>query len=125
MSLAQNHKEAQARILSSKVQSGTLSQKHSLSDIVKQDALTAAAKVADALATHTSAQVSQAFQNQKEIEAASKRYKRALDKCNAQTRQWISLMSNFHNAIKELGDLEHGARFVMQDVQDICKILSK
>lgn len=69
-------------------------------------------------------EVSEAFVNQKRIDAKIKQLNQNTNTFLNQTQQWISLLENFNTALKELGDVENWSKKIETDMQIVNSTLN-
>ncbi|CAF0706868.1 unnamed protein product [Brachionus calyciflorus] len=64
-------------------------------------------------------EVTEAFINQKKIDAKIKQLNQNTTQFVKQSNQWISLLENFNTALKELGDVENWSKKIESDMRII------
>jgi len=69
-------------------------------------------------------EVSEAFVNQKKIDAKVKQLNQNSTQFVKQSQQWIHLLENFNTALKELGDVENWSKKIETDMQIINTTLN-
>uniref|UniRef100_A0A2K5QXW7 Biogenesis of lysosome-related organelles complex 1 subunit 1 n=1 Tax=Cebus imitator TaxID=2715852 RepID=A0A2K5QXW7_CEBIM len=76
----------------------------------KQEAITAATCLTEALVDHLNVCVAQAYMNQRKLDHEVKTLQVQTAQFAKQTGQWIGMVENFNHAPKEIGDVENWAR---------------
>ena len=61
--------------------------------------------------------VSQAYVNQRKIDAEAKALQARVNRFTQQTHAWLQIADNFNGALKELGDVENWARSIERDMR--------
>lgn len=69
-------------------------------------------------------EVSEAFVNQKKIDAKVKQLNQNTTQFVKQSQQWIHLLENFNTALKELGDVENWSKKIETDMHIINTTLN-
>uniref|UniRef100_UPI00358EF516 biogenesis of lysosome-related organelles complex 1 subunit 1-like n=1 Tax=Myxine glutinosa TaxID=7769 RepID=UPI00358EF516 len=67
--------------------------------------------------------VGRAYQNQRRLDAEAKNLQVQAAQFSKQTAQWLSMVENFNQALKEIGDVENWARSIESDMQTIATAL--
>ncbi|KAG1322895.1 hypothetical protein G6F62_009980 [Rhizopus arrhizus] len=67
--------------------------------------------------------VNDIFGKQKELEQQSRKLATQATRYVAQTQQWLALVDNFNNSLKELGDVKHWAQMMEHDMRTIMSTL--
>jgi len=79
--------------------------------------------VSSALLDSVNNEVSAIFNNQKKLEGEAKALQVATQKFSKQTTQWLTLVENFNNSLKELGDIENWAKTIEKDMRAVVVAL--
>lgn len=69
-------------------------------------------------------EVSEAFVNQKKIDAKVKQLNQNTTQFVKQSQQWMHLLENFNTALKELGDVENWSKKIESDMKIINTTLN-
>ncbi|XP_053231193.1 biogenesis of lysosome-related organelles complex 1 subunit 1 isoform X1 [Podarcis raffonei] len=69
------------------------------------------------------ARVAQAYVNQRKLDHEVKTLQIQAAQFAKQTGQWISMVENFNQALKEIGDVENWARSIEMDMRTIATAL--
>ncbi|RKO87724.1 GCN5-like 1, partial [Blyttiomyces helicus] len=64
--------------------------------------------------------VAQAFNNQRELETDAKALQLAAARYTKQTTQWLALVEDLNESLKELGDVRNWARTIETDMRIVC-----
>ncbi|MGH0148106.1 UNVERIFIED_CONTAM: hypothetical protein FKN15_046331 [Acipenser sinensis] len=67
--------------------------------------------------------VAQAYVNQRKLDHEVKTLQTQAGQFAKQTSQWISMVENFNQALKEIGDVENWARSIEMDMRTIATAL--
>ncbi|KAE8626396.1 hypothetical protein XENTR_v10006616 [Xenopus tropicalis] len=89
----------------------------------RKDAIAAATTLTEALVDHLNVGVAQAYVNQRKLDHEVKTLQTQAAQFAKQTTQWISLVENFNQALKEIGDVENWARSIEKDMRIIATAL--
>jgi len=89
----------------------------------RKEAFTAASAVTHALVDHLNVGVAQAYLNQKRLDAEAKQLHLNATQFAKQTAQWLHLVENFNQALKEIGDAENWAKSIEADMRTISSAL--
>ncbi|CAM9537495.1 biogenesis of lysosome-related organelles complex 1 subunit 1 [Lampetra fluviatilis] len=89
----------------------------------KKEAVAAAMRVADAMVDQLNVGVAQAYQNQRRLDAEAKTLQVQAAQFAKQTVQWLNMVENFNQALKEIGDVENWARSIEMDMRTIATAL--
>ncbi|XP_063964441.1 biogenesis of lysosome-related organelles complex 1 subunit 1-like [Lytechinus pictus] len=89
----------------------------------KKEASTAATAVTRSLVENLNSRVAIAYNNEKKLDAETKQLQANSGQFAKQSMQWLSLVENFNQALKELGDVENWARSIETDMQTIASAL--
>uniref|UniRef100_A0A8C4QQB7 Biogenesis of lysosome-related organelles complex 1 subunit 1 n=1 Tax=Eptatretus burgeri TaxID=7764 RepID=A0A8C4QQB7_EPTBU len=89
----------------------------------RKQAVAAAVKLSDALVDQLNVGVARAYQNQRRLDAEAKNLQVQAAQFAKQTAQWLSVVENFNQALKEIGDVENWARSIEADMQTIATAL--
>ncbi|KFD56028.1 hypothetical protein M514_03152 [Trichuris suis] len=79
----------------------------------------AATSFTDAAVDDLNAPVCVLYVNQKKLDTELKRLERNLSRFHKTTAQWLSLVGNVNNALKEFGDIENWAARIETDSKEI------
>ncbi|KAI9009157.1 biogenesis of lysosome-related organelles complex 1 subunit 1 [Hyaloraphidium curvatum] len=69
--------------------------------------------------------VAQVFKNERDLEADAKRFQAAAAAYHKQCRDWLSLVDQFDNALKELGDVRNWAAVMERDMLQIVTAVER
>ena len=69
--------------------------------------------------------VATVWHNQQQLEAEARQLQEQAQRFNTQTGQWLSTFQSFHQALKELGDVENWARTIEADMAFINSSLEQ
>ncbi|XP_036026080.1 biogenesis of lysosome-related organelles complex 1 subunit 1 isoform X1 [Onychomys torridus] len=89
----------------------------------RQEAITAATCLTEALVDHLNVGVAQAYMNQRKLDHEVKTLQVQAAQFAKQTGQWIGMVENFNQALKEIGDVENWARSIELDMRTIATAL--
>jgi len=89
----------------------------------RKEAVVAASTLTHALVDHLNVRVAQAYLNQKKLDAEAKQLHIHATQFAKQTIQWLHLVENFNQALKELGDVENWAQSIESDMKTISSAL--
>jgi 5,10-methylene-tetrahydrofolate dehydrogenase/methenyl tetrahydrofolate cyclohydrolase len=89
----------------------------------KREAGAAAALLAHALVDHLNTGVAQAYVNQKKLDTETKILQTNVTQFSWQTTQWLKLIEDFNQSLKEIGDLENWSRSIETDMKTISSAL--
>ncbi|KAG8192344.1 hypothetical protein JTE90_002164 [Oedothorax gibbosus] len=89
----------------------------------RKDAVVAASTLTSALVDHLNVGVAQAYLNQKRLDYESKQLHANVTNFAKQTSQWLQLVENFSQVLKEIGDVENWARSIENDMKTISSAL--
>jgi len=64
--------------------------------------------------------VAKVFANQRRIEVQAVKLQSQTDRFAKQTAQWLQLIENFNQTLKEIGDVENWARAIENDMKEIA-----
>ncbi|MEE6471392.1 hypothetical protein FKM82_009258 [Ascaphus truei] len=79
--------------------------------------------LSDSLIVFFQPSVAQAYVNQRKLDHEVKTLQTQAAQFAKQTTQWISLVENFNQALKEIGDVENWARSIEKDMRIIATAL--
>lgn len=71
----------------------------------------------------TKQSVAQAYLNQRKLDNEAKQLYNNIEQFSRSTKQWLTLMNNFNNSLKQLGDVENWAKCIENDMREISSIL--
>eukprot|EP00037_Helgoeca_nana_P002007 m.31176 g.31176 ORF g.31176 m.31176 type:complete len:131 (-) comp12294_c0_seq1:373-765(-) len=91
------------------------------SDVRRQEASVAAQKVSKVLVESLNEGVAAVFTTQKQLELEAKHLQSSLVKYTKLSNQWISMVENFNQALKEIGDVENWAERIEADMHSISQ----
>nr|XP_025044485.1 biogenesis of lysosome-related organelles complex 1 subunit 1 [Pelodiscus sinensis] len=89
----------------------------------RREAIAAATCLTEALTDHLNVGVAQAYVNQRKLDQEVKTLQIQAAQFAKQTGQWISMVENFNQALKEIGDVENWARSIEMDMRTIATAL--
>lgn len=89
----------------------------------KREAGQAATLLAHALVDHLNTGVAQAYVNQKKLDTETKILHANVTHFAKQTTQWLKLVEDFNQALKEIGDVENWSRSIETDMRTISSAL--
>ncbi|XP_076361443.1 biogenesis of lysosome-related organelles complex 1 subunit 1 [Tachypleus tridentatus] len=89
----------------------------------RKEAIIAANNLTSALVDHLNVGVAQAYLNQKRLDAEAKQLHMNATQFAKQTTQWLQLVDNFNQSLKELGDVENWAKSMEADMRTISSAL--
>ncbi|XP_071495573.1 biogenesis of lysosome-related organelles complex 1 subunit 1-like [Diadema antillarum] len=89
----------------------------------KKEAAAAATAVTRSLVENLNSRVAVAYKNEKKLDAETKQLQANAAQFAKQSQQWLSLVENFNQALKELGHVENWARSIETDMQTIASAL--
>ncbi|XP_040197075.1 biogenesis of lysosome-related organelles complex 1 subunit 1 isoform X2 [Rana temporaria] len=89
----------------------------------RREAIAAATTLTEALVDHLNVGVAQAYVNQRKLDHEVKTLQIQAAQFSKQTTQWIGLVENFNQALKEIGDVENWARSIEKDMRIIATAL--
>ncbi|XP_063808735.1 biogenesis of lysosome-related organelles complex 1 subunit 1 [Pseudophryne corroboree] len=99
------------------------SERKELQEKRRKEAIAAATTLTEALVDHLNVGVAQAYVNQRKLDHEVKTLQTQAAQFAKQTTQWISLVENFNQALKEIGDVENWARSIEKDMRIIATAL--
>ncbi|KAF6119713.1 hypothetical protein HJG60_010152 [Phyllostomus discolor] len=91
----------------------------------RREAITAATCLTEALVDHLNVGVAQAYMNQRKLDHEVKTLQVQAAQFAKQTGQWIGMVENFNQALKEIGDVENWARSIELDMRTIATALER
>ncbi|KAH7290445.1 hypothetical protein KP509_30G048900 [Ceratopteris richardii] len=94
-----------------------------LTEKAKKDALAAAAVVANLLVETLNGDVHKSFQSEKQIASEAQALGTTVQKFNKQTKLWISMVNEFNEALKEIGDFENWIKIIEYDCEAIANAI--
>ncbi|KAI8516176.1 biogenesis of lysosome-related organelles complex 1 subunit 1-like [Branchiostoma floridae x Branchiostoma belcheri] len=89
----------------------------------RKDTIAAATAVTQALGENLNSGVSQAYVNQKKLDAEAKQLQTQAATYAKKTLQWLAVVEGFNQALKEIGDVENWARSIESDMRIISTAL--
>ncbi|XP_072356785.1 biogenesis of lysosome-related organelles complex 1 subunit 1 [Scyliorhinus torazame] len=89
----------------------------------RKDAVAAATCLTEALVDHLNVGVAQAYVNQRKLDNEVKTLQIQAAQFAKQTQQWLGMVDNFNQALKEIGDVENWARSIEMDMRTIATAL--
>ncbi|XP_038234719.1 biogenesis of lysosome-related organelles complex 1 subunit 1 isoform X1 [Dermochelys coriacea] len=95
----------------------------SLAERRRREAIAAATCLTEALTDHLNVGVAQAYVNQRKLDHEVKTLQIQAAQFAKQTGQWINMVENFNQALKEIGDVENWARSIELDMRTIATAL--
>ncbi|XP_063149647.1 biogenesis of lysosome-related organelles complex 1 subunit 1 isoform X1 [Candoia aspera] len=107
------------------------SERKELQERRRREAIAAATCLTEALVDHLNVgmtepllpRVAQAYVNQRKLDHEVKTLQIQAAQFAKQTGQWISMVENFNQALKEIGDVENWARSIEMDMRTIATAL--
>ncbi|ORZ16423.1 biogenesis of lysosome-related organelles complex 1 subunit 1 [Absidia repens] len=92
-------------------------------DQLRKEALQTAHALNDTISDHANQGISTMFAKQKELEQESRELALQTSKYTKQTKQWLQLVDDFNDALKELGDVKNWAEVMEQDMKAVMTTL--
>uniref|UniRef100_A0A4W3JM24 Biogenesis of lysosome-related organelles complex 1 subunit 1 n=1 Tax=Callorhinchus milii TaxID=7868 RepID=A0A4W3JM24_CALMI len=96
---------------------------HSAGQKRRREAVAAATCLIEALVDHLNVGVAQAYVNQRKLDNEVKTLQIQAAYFAKQTQQWLGMVENFNQALKEIGDVENWARSIEMDMRTIATAL--
>ncbi|KAH9417045.1 biogenesis of lysosome-related organelles complex 1 subunit 1 [Dermatophagoides pteronyssinus] len=104
---------------------------HQLKQISKREeieqkrnaAIASSIKFTSQMVHHLNEGVSQTYLNQRKLDNESKQLYQNIEHLSRQTNQWLILMNNFNDSLKQLGDVENWSKCIEIDMREISSIL--
>ncbi|KAG0941633.1 hypothetical protein G6F58_011382 [Rhizopus delemar] len=90
---------------------------------IRKNAVQATVDLTDSINNYVNEGVNDIFGKQKELEQQSRKLATQATRYVAQTQQWLALVDNFNNSLKELGDVKHWAQMMEHDMRTIMSTL--
>jgi len=90
---------------------------------LRKVAVSSVSTVTNALMDSVNGGVAVVFSQQKKLEVEAKILQTQANRFCRQTTQWLTLLDNFNQSLKELGDLENWAKAIESDMQNISSAL--
>ncbi|CAO3637496.1 unnamed protein product [Cunninghamella blakesleeana] len=90
---------------------------------LRKETLETTHALTNSLSNHVSQGVSTMFTRQKALEQESKELVLLTSKYTKQTKQWLTLVNDFNDALKELGDIKNWAQVMENDMKSIMATL--
>ncbi|CAO3648720.1 unnamed protein product [Cunninghamella echinulata] len=92
-------------------------------DQLRKEALETTHSLTNSISNHVNQGVSTMFTRQKALEQESKELVILTSKYTKQTNQWLTLVNDFNDALKELGDIKNWAQVMENDMNSIMATL--
>ncbi|KAI8089644.1 biogenesis of lysosome-related organelles complex 1 subunit 1 [Halteromyces radiatus] len=92
-------------------------------DQLRKEALNTTHTLTDTVSDHVNQGVSTMFAKQKALEQASKELATQTSRYTKQTKQWLTLVDDFNDALKELGDVKNWTQVMEQDMKTVMATL--
>ncbi|KAI8344448.1 biogenesis of lysosomal organelles complex-1, subunit 1 [Chlamydoabsidia padenii] len=92
-------------------------------DQLRKDVLASTHVLNDTISDHVNRGVSTMFAKQKALEQESRELAQQTARYTKQTKQWLQLVDDFNDALKELGDVQHWAQVMEQDMKAVMTTL--
>ncbi|KAI0240279.1 Biogenesis of lysosome-related organelles complex 1 subunit 1 [Lamellibrachia satsuma] len=89
----------------------------------KKAATVAATALTHSLVDYLNSGVAQAYVNQKKLDTETKILQANATHFARQTTQWLKLVEDFNQSLKEIGDVENWARSIERDMHTISNAL--
>ncbi|CAM1326750.1 BLOC1S1 (predicted) [Pycnogonum litorale] len=89
----------------------------------RKEAVAAADELTEALVDHLNVGVAQAYLNQKKLDCEAKNLFVNASNFNKQVQQWLMLVENFNQSLKEIGDVENWSKSMEADMRNISSAL--
>jgi len=89
----------------------------------QSEAIAAANTLTHAIVDSLNLKIGQAYANQRRLDAEARKLQTNAGTLAKQTAQWLQLIENFNQALKEIGDVENWAKTIESDMQLISKSL--
>ncbi|GAU90848.1 hypothetical protein RvY_03208 [Ramazzottius varieornatus] len=83
----------------------------------RKEAMDVAEELTKTLVRNLNTSVSQAYVNQRKIDAEAKALQARVNRFTQQSHAWLQIADNFNGALKELGDVENWARSIERDMR--------
>ncbi|KAG1472250.1 hypothetical protein G6F56_001648 [Rhizopus delemar] len=90
---------------------------------IRKNAMQATHELTDTVNNYMNEGVNDIFIKQKDLEQQSRKLATQTSKYVSQTQQWLSLVDNFNNSLKELGDVKNWAQIMENDMKTIMSTL--
>jgi len=94
-----------------------------LQDKRQADAIAAANTLTNAVVDSLNLKIGHAYSNQRRLDSEARKLQSSAATLAKQTTQWLQLIDNFNQALKEIGDVENWAKTIESDMQLISKSL--
>ncbi|KAI9268731.1 beta-lactamase-like protein [Sporodiniella umbellata] len=108
--LAKSHQEKKAELKKNNEQ-------------IRKNAIQATQQLTVAVNDYMNEEINEIFSKQKDLEHQSRKLASQTQKYATQTQQWLSLVDNFNNSLKELGDVKNWAQIMENDMKTIMSTL--
>ncbi|KAN0016231.1 hypothetical protein ACTFIU_006194 [Dictyostelium citrinum] len=92
-------------------------------EVLKKEAIASMGVVTNGLIDSVNTGVACIFTNQKKLETEARLLQANTAKFSKQTNQWIHLIENFNNSLKEIGDVENWSKKIESDMHNISDII--
>jgi len=90
---------------------------------LRKVAVSSVSAVTNSLMDSVNGGVATVFSQQRKLEVEAKILQTQANRFCRQTTQWLTLLDNFNQSLKELGDLENWAKAIESDMQNISSAL--
>jgi len=90
---------------------------------LRKEAILASNELTSNVVDRLNVGVAQAYLNQKRLDAEAKQLHVQANNFAKQTHQWLNLIENFHQALKEIGDVENWAKTIESDMKVVTSAL--
>ncbi|XP_071966067.1 biogenesis of lysosome-related organelles complex 1 subunit 1-like [Antedon mediterranea] len=92
-------------------------------EIRRKEAVASAMLVSEVLTERLNRGVSEAYANEKKLDTEAKKLQNSASQFSRQTIQWLQIIDNFNQALKEIGDVENWATSIETDMRTIASAL--
>eukprot|EP01116_Phalansterium_solitarium_P015382 TRINITY_DN33961_c0_g1_i1.p2 TRINITY_DN33961_c0_g1~~TRINITY_DN33961_c0_g1_i1.p2 ORF type:complete len:123 (+),score=43.90 TRINITY_DN33961_c0_g1_i1:109-477(+) len=94
------------------------------SDQKRRAALNSVSAVTSGLMDSVNSGVANVFANQRRLEQETRNLQSQTTRFSKQTTQWLTLVDNFNDSLKEIGDIENWAKTIENDMKSIAATLA-